>query len=403
MGYSYKQEKIIVIMYEYINDKREFFPVSNIPLEKAKFFYKNDEGLFKLMAVSDYVVRTELNEVRLYVTNEDIKENSKKFQIGYEINFKALEYESPLPVLSILVEMYNQLVEDSKTLFNYVKKQCFISDDKSTSLILPSLPNACVWCMGEDGNIFALPVSELYENFDKMVDKVYEDVKKLLLTDLRENTDLLLDELKTLKNKLTEELEEYKDSLKWEDLLNVPATFPSTWATVSGKPTIFPTNWTNVADKPTVFASNWANVADKPSTFPTTWATVANKPATFPPAAGTITGNLTVTGVFVCNNDVTAFSDIRLKTNITQLTNALGKLDMINGYNFEYKDRAGEKQVGVIAQEVQTVLPEAVKLTERVFNGEKMLAVNEIKIVPLLIEAIKELKREVDKLKGGKE
>ena len=112
---------------------------------------------------------------------------------------------------------------------------------------------------------------------------------------------------------------------------------------------------------------------------------------------------MTVTGVFVCNNDVTAFSDIRLKTNIAQLTNALGKLDMINGYNFEYKDRAGEKQVGVIAQEVQTVLPEAVKLTERVFNGEKMLAVNEIKIVPLLIEAIKELKREVDKLKGGKE
>ena len=42
-------------------------------------------------------------------------------------------------------------------------------------------------------------------------------------------------------------------SLKWEDLLNVPATFPSTWATVSGKPTIFPTNWANVADKPTTY------------------------------------------------------------------------------------------------------------------------------------------------------
>lgn len=223
MGYSYKQEKIIVIMYEYINDKREFFPVSNIPLEKAKFFYKDNEGLFKLMAVSDYVVKTELNEVRLYVTNEEIKENSKKFQIGYEINFKALEYESPLPVLSILVEMYNQLVEDSKTLFNYVKKQCFISDDKSTSLILPSLPNACVWCMGEDGNIFALPVSELYENFNKMVDKVYEDVKKLLLLDkekmsveLRGETDLLLEELRTLKNKLAGELENLTETKKNE-------------------------------------------------------------------------------------------------------------------------------------------------------------------------------------------
>ena len=106
--------------------------------------------------------------------------------------------------------------------------------------------------------------------------------------------------------------------------------------------------------------------------------------------------------MFVCNNDVTAFSDIRLKTNIAQLTNALEKLSVINGYGFEYKDRVGEKQVGVIAQEVQTVIPEAVKLTERIFNGEKMLAVNEIKIITLLIEAIKELKREVDKLKEGK-
>ena len=42
-------------------------------------------------------------------------------------------------------------------------------------------------------------------------------------------------------------------SLKWEDLLNVPATFPSTWTTVSGKPTIFPTNWANVADKPATY------------------------------------------------------------------------------------------------------------------------------------------------------
>lgn len=222
MGYSYKQEKIIVIMYEYINDKREFFPVSNIPLEKAKFFYKDDEGLFKLMAVSDYVVRTELNEARLYITNENIKENSKKFQIGYEINFKALEYESPLPVLSILVEMYNQLVEDSKTLFNYVKKQCFISDDKSTSLILPSLPNACVWCMGEDGNIFALPISEMYSKFDEMINTLHLELKGLIDTDysdiskeLQNETEKLLKELNNFKEELISEIEKiFKEEQK---------------------------------------------------------------------------------------------------------------------------------------------------------------------------------------------
>lgn len=227
---SYKQEKIIVIMYEYTNDNREFYPISNVPLAKAKFFYKDDTGLFKLMAVSDYTVKTELNESRLYIINEDIKEKSSKFQIGYEINFKAAEYESPLPVLSVLVTLYNELVEDTRTLHNYIRKHCFIGDNKNQSLILPNLPADCVWCMGENGNMFALPVSDLYEGYEKMVQKVYEDTFKLLKKDkddmsdeLREETNILLDELKTLKKELAtalntltedkkEEINNYKDN-----------------------------------------------------------------------------------------------------------------------------------------------------------------------------------------------
>ena len=161
---SFKQEKVIVIISEFVNDKREFYPITNVPVEKARFFYKDDDGLFKVMASSDYAVRTELNETRLYITNVEIKEKSTKFQVGYEINFTSSEYETSLPVLSVLVEMYNNLIEDSRTIFNYVKKQCFISDDKATSLVLPNLPSYTVWCMGENNEMFALPVSELYSN-----------------------------------------------------------------------------------------------------------------------------------------------------------------------------------------------------------------------------------------------
>lgn len=166
---SYKQEKIIIIMYEYLNDKREFYPISNVPLDKAKFFYKDDDGLFKLMAVSDYTVKTELNENRLYIVNAAIKDNSEKFQIGYEINFKAAEYESPLPVLSVLTKMYNQLIEDTRILHSYIRKQCFVADGKEQALVLPNLPSYTVWCMGENGKMFALPVSELYERFGKLI------------------------------------------------------------------------------------------------------------------------------------------------------------------------------------------------------------------------------------------
>lgn len=166
---SYKQEKIIIIMYEYLNDKREFYPISNVPLDKAKFFYKDDDGLFKLMAVSDYTVKTELNENRLYIVNAAIKDNSEKFQIGYEINFKAAEYESPLPVLSVLTKMYNQLIEDTRILHSYIRKQCFVADGKEQALVLPNLPSYTVWCMGENGKMFALPVSELYERFGNLI------------------------------------------------------------------------------------------------------------------------------------------------------------------------------------------------------------------------------------------
>lgn len=206
---SFKQEKVIVIISEFVNDKREFYPITNVPVEKARFFYKDDDGLFKVMASSDYAVRMELNETRLYITNVEIKEKSTKFQVGYEINFTSSEYETSLPVLSVLVEMYNNLIEDSRTIFNYVKKQCFISDDKTTSLVLPNLPSYTVWCMGENGEMFALPVSELYGKFQKLVDTLYVEIKKFLTTDynnyskdLRDKTDLLLKELTNLNLKL---------------------------------------------------------------------------------------------------------------------------------------------------------------------------------------------------------
>lgn len=222
---SYKQEKIIIIMYEYLNDKREFYPISNVPLDKAKFFYKDDDGLFKLMAVSDYTVKTELNENRLYIVNAAIKDNSEKFQIGYEINFKAAEYESPLPVLSVLTKMYNQLIEDTRILHSYIRKQCFVADGKEQALVLPGLPAHTVWCMGENGKMFALPVSELYEKFQELIDTIYKEIKKILDVDytnlsdeLRKKTDKLLKELEDLKKQCV--LDITKEGEKQLEILN---------------------------------------------------------------------------------------------------------------------------------------------------------------------------------------
>lgn len=116
-----------------------------------------------------------------------------------------------------------------------------------------------------------------------------------------------------------------------------------------------------------------------------------------------------VVGEIRAANDITAFatSDINLKENIIVIENALDKVLTISGVEYDWKDsyiedRGGEDglfvkkhDVGVIAQEVQKVLPEVVAQ-----RPDGTLAVRYEKIVPLLIEAIKTLSQEVTDLKN---
>jgi tRNA splicing endonuclease len=92
--------------------------------------------------------------------------------------------------------------------------------------------------------------------------------------------------------------------------------------------------------------------------------------------------------------DFIASSDQRLKENILPLESALDRTLQMRGVTFDWtkQEYSTLGQVGVIAQEVQKSLPEAVYLGE---NG--YLSVSYGKIVPLLIEAIRELKEEVDR------
>jgi len=115
-------------------------------------------------------------------------------------------------------------------------------------------------------------------------------------------------------------------------------------------------------------------------------------------------GALKLTGALNVTGDITAFaSDERLKTNVKPIRNALDKVFALSGFTYNFND-IGEKlgfskektHVGVSAQQVQLVLPEAVVPCPADNN---YLTVKYEKIVPLLIEAIKELKEEVDQLK----
>lgn len=111
-------------------------------------------------------------------------------------------------------------------------------------------------------------------------------------------------------------------------------------------------------------------------------------------------GDLHVDGDVIAYS--TTISDIRLKDNIVGINNALAKVGQLNGYTFEYK-ADGKVSAGVIAQEVEAVLPEAVsekQLPLKTDDDQDYKVVNYDALHGLLIEAIKELSLRVEALEA---
>lgn len=111
------------------------------------------------------------------------------------------------------------------------------------------------------------------------------------------------------------------------------------------------------------------------------------------------TGSFRTTGDVVADNDIIGFvtSDKQYKDNVENIENALNKIDEIRGVEFDWKENPSGytgHDVGVIAQEIEKIVPEAVRVGG---NGQKQ--VNYEKLVPLLIQCVKELKDEINILK----
>ena len=99
----------------------------------------------------------------------------------------------------------------------------------------------------------------------------------------------------------------------------------------------------------------------------------------------------------------TVVSDQRLKHDINKIENALDKICQISGYTFTY-NKDNKESAGVIAQEIEQILPSAVEDKELVFHGQegvKYKTVQYDQLHGLVIEAIKELKAEVEELRNA--
>ena len=108
-------------------------------------------------------------------------------------------------------------------------------------------------------------------------------------------------------------------------------------------------------------------------------------------------------GAVTSSNNITAYSDIRLKKDVKTIENALDKVSKLRGVEYTRKSN-DVREIGVIAQEVKEIVPELVTIQEKdnSINDDGLKDIHTMKYqntVGLLIEAIKDLKAEIETLK----
>ncbi len=142
---------------------------------------------------------------------------------------------------------------------------------------------------------------------------------------------------------------------------------------------------TSVNDDNTTNTTQYVSMA-RQTTGPFTNSYVSSTKLYFNPSNGSLNAT-----------DFNSLSDATLKENITNITNATDIIDNIRPVSFNWKDN-NKKSYGVIAQEIEKVLPNLVET-----NGDNNIkSVSYTQLVPILLQSIKELKEEVEKLKKRK-
>ncbi len=111
-------------------------------------------------------------------------------------------------------------------------------------------------------------------------------------------------------------------------------------------------------------------------------------------AGDSFTGSISVSGSITATGDITAYSDARLKTDIETITGALDRVRKLRGVTFSRRD-TGNRGVGLIAQELAAIVPEAVMT-----HDDGLLSVAYGNLVAVLIEAVKDLADKVERLEA---
>lgn len=186
MSKSYKNNKLITILLEFDKKNSNKFQINGIETSSAVFFAREPQQMYVPIPKGYYNVVDEGNSKYLIITNEEYLEKIERIQVGELFASISSDYEVDFNVdINILKDRYNELVEDVKNLYSYVKSNLMIADGEDVEMVLPQLNNDEVWVKTE-GGYKGVTLTDAEGTIKDNIDK-YTSLKKIDLDNYIEN------------------------------------------------------------------------------------------------------------------------------------------------------------------------------------------------------------------------
>lgn len=217
MTEEYKKGKVPEIVREFDNTGNKY-EINGIDQSKCKFFWRKENEKFQIINSGSYRITQEGGTYYLLIEDDKILTNATQFQICYFFEQQSSAYVDKFPELSVAVRKINDLVEDVKNIFSYLKSTGVTGDTSTMSKVLSELEEQCVWWLN-NGRIESLPITEMYSKFDRLVERLRKEILKLLEQDLEAAEKELLEEVKRqldeyVETDLKQRLDDYTTQLE---------------------------------------------------------------------------------------------------------------------------------------------------------------------------------------------
>lgn len=165
---DYKNGKLVEIVREFNNTGNQY-EVNGIKQAIAVPFWRRENDKFQVIPKGSYSFINEAGNDYLKILDSTILQQATQFQIVYDYLQLSSKYIEDFPDVVVLTEKYNQLVDDTTNLFSYLKSVGMTSDTLQLTKVLAQLEPLTTWYMNENGEIKALPISDLYEKFGNLI------------------------------------------------------------------------------------------------------------------------------------------------------------------------------------------------------------------------------------------